>query len=92
MLQHTDKNMSLAYLKKIELLETADKSSIVAAKVKGKSCCFFAPQNPVRRFCRAIIEFKYYDTILMTLIGVSTILLTLDNPLQDQNGTLALTL
>ena len=35
------------------------------------------------------MEFRHYDNIVLSLIFISTILLTLDNPLNDQNGTLS---
>ena len=38
------------------------------------------------------MEYKYYDSIVLTLIIVSTILLTLDNPLNDPESTLSKTL
>ena len=38
------------------------------------------------------MENKYYDSTVLALIGISTILLTLDNPLNDENGSFATTL
>lgn len=55
----------------------------------GKSCGIFGPSNPVRRLAKAVVEFKYFDTIIMSLIAASTILLTLDNPLHDKKSAFA---
>lgn len=41
---------------------------------------------------KAIVEYKYYDTIVLSLIIVSTILLTLDNPLNDPKSSLSINL
>lgn len=49
----------------------------------------FGPENPIRRFCKTTVENKYYDSTVLALIGISTILLTLDNPLNDENGEFA---
>ena len=46
----------------------------------------FGPRNRVRLFCKSIVERKYYDYVVMLLIGVSTILLILENPLDDKDG------
>ena len=46
----------------------------------------FGPHNRVRLFCKSIVELKYYDYVVMFLIGVSTVLLILENPLDDKNG------
>ena len=41
---------------------------------------------------RKIVKFKYYDSFVLTLIIISTILLTLDNPLNDPDSNLSITL
>ena len=46
----------------------------------------FEPKNKIRQLCFRIVNFKYYDNVILGLIGISTILLTLDNPLYDQDG------
>lgn len=78
--------MSIAHLKKIELLEEKNKSKKVYFDLKGKSCGILGPKNPLRRCSKAIIDLKHFDNIVMFLILMSTILLTLDNPLNDPDG------
>lgn len=58
----------------------------------GNSCGVFSPTNRLRKVCKAIVEFKYYDMFVMVLIGISTLLLMLDNPLNDQESYKALAL
>ena len=86
--------MSIAALKKFDFLDEggAARKKKNNIDVQGMSCYVFGPNNFVRQLCKAIVEFNYYHSIVMGLIFVSTILLTLDNPLNDQNGTLSLVL
>mgnify|MGYP001406723417 CR=1 FL=1 len=57
-------------------------------KVIGKSLGIFSPTNPVRVLCHAIVSNSYYNSVVLILIGLSTIVLAIDNPLYDQSGTL----
>lgn len=84
--------MSMAVLKKIELLENSRKKQKVVIELKGNSCGLFSPKNKLRQICKSIVEYKHFDNIVLMLIGISTILLTLDNPLNDENGQLSKTL
>ena len=58
----------------------------------GKSLFFFKPKNWLRRVCFHIVDWKHYDTVVLFLIAISTVLLTLDNPNTDPSGPLAETL
>lgn len=86
--EYTNKVMSLAQLKKLELIEKfgADKKKI---EMIGKSCGLFSPQNFLRRICFHIVKHGQYDNAVLLLIGVSTILLTMDNPNMDDKGSTA---
>ena len=43
--------------------------------------------NGLRKFCRLIVSHKLFDNVILALIGFSTVLLAIDNPLQiDPNG------
>ena len=88
LLADTQKNMTLAQLKKMELIE---KFGGVNKKIKmvGRSCFLFSPKNWLRKICYRIVKLSFYDTIVLILIAISTILLTLDNPNIDANGGLA---
>ena len=39
--------------------------------------------------CYHIVKWAYYDSIVLLLIFISTVLLTLDNPNNDESGKLA---
>ena len=85
-------NMSIAALKKVDYLDEEFTSQKKNIPLRGKSCGIFTDDHRIRRLCKWIVELKYYDSFVMVLIFASTILLTLDNPLNDQNGTLSITL
>ena len=88
LLEYTNNEMTLAQLKRIEQIEQfgLNKKEI---KVVGRSCLVFKPNNWLRRICYHIVKWAYYDTLVLLLIAISTILLTLDNPNMDTNGQLA---
>ena len=44
----------------------------------------FAKDNFIRKICYHIVSWGYYDTTVLILIGISTVLLTLDNPNNDE--------
>lgn len=48
----------------------------------------FTPDSNIRKVCKRIVEHPYYNSIVLFLISISTVLLTLDNPLNDPNGIL----
>jgi hypothetical protein len=39
-----------------------------------------------RRACAKIVSYNYFDSFILFMIVMSTILLTLENPLDDPNG------
>ena len=52
----------------------------------GKSCFIFPPENRIRYLCYKIVNWKHYDTTVLVLIAISTLLLTMDNPNMDPYG------
>lgn len=63
-------------------------------EVVGKSLGIFSPENTFRKICYKIVSWHpseriNYDNVVLLLIAISTILLTLDNPLEDSNSTYA---
>ena len=80
--------MSMAQMKKMELIESlgGDQKNI---KIIGRSLLLFGNKNCLRNICYHIVKHKYYDSVVLVLIGISTILLTLDNPNIDPMGNLA---
>ena len=80
--------MTLAEMKKLEIIQRLGlvKKEI---KVKGRSCFIFKPNNWLRQICYKIVKWAYYDTAVLFLIAISTLLLTLDNPNNDPYGGMA---
>jgi hypothetical protein len=63
------------------------------AEMRRNSSLFvFSQGNPVRIVARRIIDFRYFDTIIIILIVLSSIFLALDNPLNDPESGLSETL
>ena len=76
--------MNLSDLKNLELLHfntNVAKSGLIT--LSGKSCGIFGPHNRIRIFIKKMVDLKYYDMFVMILIGISSFLLMLDNPLND---------
>lgn len=55
-------------------------------KLKGKSLYICGPKNNFRFFIFKIVTNKFFDPFILSLILISTILLAVDNPLNDPNG------
>ena len=52
-------------------------------KIEGKSLGVFTAENNFRRKCVRALNFKYFDDISNLVVILSTILLAIDNPLDD---------
>ena len=81
--------MTIGRLKKIEVLEEETSKHKKVITLYGKSLGLFSTYNKIRIASKKILELAYFDSAIMTLIAISTILLTLDNPLEDENGDFA---
>ncbi len=55
---------------------------------EGNSLFFLGPENSFRIFVTRIVESKPFDMIILFLIAFSSILLALDNPLNDPESDL----
>lgn len=55
----------------------------------GRSLFIFSSTNSLRNFCFNFVKARWYDTGVLILIAVSTILLTLDNPNSDAHGEMS---
>ena len=53
----------------------------------GNSVYLFSGENAFRQFSSKIVGHPYFDSLILFLIGFSTILLTLESPLDDPQGT-----
>ena len=55
----------------------------------GRALFLFNSDNFIRKICYHIVKHSWYDSVVLILIAVSSILLTLDNPNIDPQGDLA---
>lgn len=55
----------------------------------GRSLFCFSRHNCLRKICFQIVKHPWYDSAVLALIAISTVLLCLDNPNMDQDGDLA---
>eukprot|EP00440_Ansanella_granifera_P074218 gb/GFBE01080540.1/.p1 GENE.gb/GFBE01080540.1/~~gb/GFBE01080540.1/.p1 ORF type:complete len:2396 (+),score=576.99 gb/GFBE01080540.1/:1-7188(+) len=53
----------------------------------SKSFCLFSKDGPIRSLCVALVKDSRFDTGIMVLIGISSLLMAFENPLQDPNGS-----
>jgi hypothetical protein len=58
----------------------------------GKSLYIFSHKNPVRVILKKLVKWKYFDWVVLAIIIISSILLAIDNPLNDPEGDLAITI
>jgi hypothetical protein len=54
--------------------------------LEGNSLYIFSPNNMFRKFCQKIVLHKFFDPFILIMICISTVLLTLENPLDDPAG------
>ena len=85
MLKQTYENITLSKLKEFEIDEKVGETK-VQIKVVGKSLGLFKPCNPIRNLCHKVVSNRYYNNAVLGLIGISTIVLAIDNPLYDQKS------
>jgi hypothetical protein len=57
-------------------------------ELEGKSLCLFGPEVKLRQKLSQIVESNKFDGIILLFIFISSILLILENPLTDPEGTL----
>ena len=93
-LEDSGKKLTNSEIQKTQMkrLQSTKKSMRKLIEVTGNSLGIFSPDNCLRKVCHKIVAWRLndtinYDNVVLLLIGISTILLTLDNPLQDKNST-----
>jgi voltage-dependent calcium channel L type alpha-1D len=62
-------------------------SSVKQIDLHGKAFMIFSPQNMLRRICRSFVSHSKFDPFILAVILLSTILLTLDTPLENPDST-----
>lgn len=65
---------------------TKRKTTIKDIGLQGTSLFLFGPRNPLRKISTMIVFHPKFDPFILFMIIFSTILLTLENPLDDPNG------
>ena len=54
----------------------------------GRSLFIFGPENRIRIFSHLIYSHRFFDRFILFLIGISTLTLAFESPLQDPQGTI----
>lgn len=57
--------------------------------IEGRSLFIFGPLNGFRLMILRLTSNNYFDGVIISMIAISSIMLALDNPLNDPNGTLS---
>lgn len=81
-------NFSLGSIKQLEELKSKLNSK-KPTKLTGYVFGCLSPENPLRMCCARIVGHPHFETFIIILILVSTILLIFENPLSDPKGTKA---
>jgi len=76
---HQNKNPKL---KKVAAITNAS-----VYPLEGKSLMVLAAGNPVRELAAKVCSHPQFDSVILVLIMVSSLMLALDNPLDDPNST-----
>lgn len=53
----------------------------------GNSLLFMGEDNLLRKHCALVVGHRYFDNTILFLIGFSTVLLALENPLDDPESS-----
>jgi len=75
-------NFSMGTIKLLEV-QNASKPKGKIIDLVGNSLFIMGPENAFRALCAKIVGHPYFDSFILLLIGFSTILLALENPLDD---------
>lgn len=62
---------------------------VQSIQLDGYSLLFMSSTNPFRLFIAKIVKSQNFETFILCLIAISSVLLALDNPLNDPESTLA---
>jgi len=49
----------------------------------GKTLFIFGPTNPIRETCAYIVSYRYFDSVILVLIVISSVCLAIDDPLMN---------
>lgn len=74
------------------LLQDQMNAADVSSQLEGHSLFIFGPTNPIRICLARIVWHQKFEQLIITLIVLSSIVLAIDAPRLDPNGTLKATL
>lgn len=74
-----------------ENLTKGDKKAVTAEfalkdRLIGSSLCIFGPDNRIRIFAHMIYSHPFFDRFILILIGISTLTLAFESPLDNPKG------
>ena len=64
------------------------KSEYGSFSLTGKSLGIFGPNNPFRRLLMRLVLHPQFDQVIILVIILSSVLMAIDSPLNDPNGSL----
>jgi hypothetical protein len=71
-------------------LESFKDTNLKKVDLEGRSLFLFVPNNKFREFCSKITSWRYFDSVSLTVILISTINLAIYNPLNDPDSKLSI--
>ncbi|KAK3748061.1 hypothetical protein QZH41_004204 [Actinostola sp. cb2023] len=54
--------------------------------IRKSSMFIFGPDNPVRRSCHWLVNLRYFDTFILFIILISSVLLAFEDPVNDDSN------
>ena len=80
--------VSLAQIKQDEL-EDNEETSKKVVDLYGRSLFLLGTKNCFRNLCAKIVNYRHFDNFIIVMILFSTLLLTVESPLDDPKGSKA---
>ena len=72
-------------MKNDELEENLEQKKKII-KLSGKSLFILSASNKLRQWCASIVTYRHFDNFILVMIIFSTLLLTLESPIDDPNS------
>lgn len=74
---------------KKEKVKSRTTQPFLKENLMGKALFIFGPTNAIRLFTHKIFSWKHFDNVILVIIIISSILLAIDNPLNDPDGDMS---
>ena len=78
------KQFSIISIKKMAIEQSKPQSKVI--ELQGNSCYLFDEDNKFRNICKSVICHPNFDNLILYLILFSTIMLCIENPLENPLG------